>query len=176
MRSKVILFNLLELNVDAIVNPSNPLLQHGGGLCGIIYDHILKSGKDNYQVLINQINTIPLIDNKGTRCRYGDVIITKVPNQKFKYLFHTVGAMADKHTIDEQIGIIYNCYYNCIKKANELGLKNIAVPMIGSGLYGVDKKLVFTCFNNACLKCKHMNIDVYLVIVDKNEFELIKTF
>ncbi len=34
MRSIVFLDNLLTLNVDAIVNPSNPRLVRGGGLCG----------------------------------------------------------------------------------------------------------------------------------------------
>ena len=44
------------------------------------------------------------------------------------------------------------------------------MPMISSGLYGVDKDLVFNSFRKACYDCKNININVYLVMIDKDDY------
>ena len=173
MKINIINGDITKLEVDAIVNAANPYLSHGAGLCGAIYDSILRSGKDNYQNLIDQIDAIP---NKSyIKCQYGEVIPFKLNGQKYKYLFQTVGAKASQHDIENQINIIYDCYLNSFLKASELKLHSIAVPMISAGLYGVDKDLVYKCFNAVCKDYVNLAIDVTMVIYEKDDYnELVK--
>ena len=82
MKINIINGDITKLEVDAIVNAANPYLNHGAGLCGAIYDSILRSGKDNYQNLLDQIDAIP---NKSyIKCQHGEVIPFKLNEQKYK--------------------------------------------------------------------------------------------
>ena len=83
--------SLLEQDVDAIVNPANPRLLHGGGLCGVIYDAVLKSSKNGYGKLIKSISALPVYGDSEmqVRCPYGYAVETPVEGLVAKYIIHT---------------------------------------------------------------------------------------
>ncbi len=55
--------------------------------------------------------------------------------------------------------------------AGKLQIKTIGMPMISGGMYGVDKELIFNCFKKACQDSGDLNLDVFLVMIDKDDYE-----
>jgi O-acetyl-ADP-ribose deacetylase len=159
--------SIMDQEVDVIVNPANERLLHGGGLCGIIYDAILRTGRNNYQKLMDDIEKIPTIDDNGTRCDYGDAKITGAYGLRFKYLIHTVGAIEGRHNEDEQRKLIGGCYRNSVELAIKNGCKSIAFPLISTGIFGVSKDLVAKTIIDTFkeMKEKHSDDDFLVKVV-----------
>lgn len=62
--------------------------------------------------------------------------ITKGYNLPSKYIFHTVGPIVNNEPSKQNEIDLYNCYYQCLKKAMEMNLENIVFCSISTGLYG----------------------------------------
>ncbi len=121
---KIILGDLTEIKVDAIVNPANKSLLGGGGCDGAIH---LKAGP--------MLREECLLLNG---CDKGEAKITKAYNLPAKYIIHTVGPIFGQEDGQEKI-ILSNCYENCFKLAREKKIKTIAFPCIGTGCYNFPK-------------------------------------
>lgn len=172
----IVLGDMMKEPVDVIVNPANPRLIHGGGLCGIIYNAVKQSGEHNYAQLTHEISLIPAGEGK-IRCNFGEAVMTHAPGLPFKAIIHTVGAMAKIHSLKEQNEIIINCYYNSMVLANSKKFKSIAFPLISAGIYGVDKALVAHAFMKACKLFmddypeRTLN-NVKLIVIDEADLKL----
>lgn len=172
----VVLGDMMKEPVDVIVNPANPRLVHGGGLCGIIYGAVRATGEHNYAQLMHEISAIPAGEG-GIRCNFGEAVMTHAPGLPFKAIIHTVGAMAKIHNPKEQDEIITNCYYNSMVLANSKKFKSIAFPLISAGIYGVDKSLVASAFMKACKlfmdDCPKRSLNlIKLIVIDEADLEL----
>ena len=67
-------------------------------------------------------------------CRPGEAKATKAYNLKNKYIIHTVGP---KYWCDPNPPeTLANCYRNCLRLADSLGLESIAFCSISTGVYG----------------------------------------
>ncbi len=110
-------------NVDAIVNAANSYLSHGGGVAGVI------SRKGGPTI---QKESDEYVKNHGP-VEPGGVAITSAGNLPAKYVLHTVGPIGDKPESDD---IIVKCFINIVKKSDELGVKTIAIPFVGTGIFG----------------------------------------
>jgi len=110
-------------DVDAIINAANSYLQHGGGVAGII------SRKGGPEIQKESDEYI----RKFGPVKPGDVAITSAGKLSAKYIIHTVGPIGDKPENDE---IMESCFINILKKSDELGLKSIALPFVGTGIFG----------------------------------------
>jgi len=112
--------DLTTMHVDAIVNAANVGLVGGAGLCGQIHD---AAG--------------PELDKECKKlndCQRGEAKITggyKLPD---KYVIHTVGPVYGQHGGSEP-EILYSCYYESMRLANEHKLTSIAFPYISTGIY-----------------------------------------
>jgi O-acetyl-ADP-ribose deacetylase (regulator of RNase III) len=111
--------DITKLTVDAIVNAANNRMLMGGGVAGaikraggkVIEDEAVKKGP------------IPI----------GEAIITKAGNLNAKYVIHAAVMGMDFQTDAEKIT---KSTRNSLLRANELGIKSIAFPALGTGVGG----------------------------------------
>ncbi|MFH1452635.1 MAG: O-acetyl-ADP-ribose deacetylase [Armatimonadota bacterium] len=160
MNIKIIRGDITGLEVDAIVNAANSSLLGGGGVDGAIHR---AAGNE----LLEECRTI----RKTTYPNglpTGQAVTTKGYNLKAKHVIHTVGPVYNR----DDIGLLADCYKNCIKEAEKNNCKSIAFPAISTGVYmvpieisaGIVKKTLEN-YNSDIIK------DVYLVLFGENDYK-----
>jgi len=110
---------------DAMVNAANSELAVGGGVCGAIH----RAGGPEIAEQCRQI--------RGQRGPLppGQAVATTGGRLKARYVIHSVGPVwaGGKQREPETLA---SCYRECIRVADELGLKSIAFPAISTGIFG----------------------------------------
>ena len=126
---KVIQADITTLNVDAIVNAANETLLGGGGVDGAIHR---AAGPRLLQACRAIAQVTPHV-----RCPTGEARITPGFDLQARYVIHTVGPVWDEHEADEARELLRSCYTRCFQLAAEHGVRSIAFPCIGAGVFGV---------------------------------------
>jgi O-acetyl-ADP-ribose deacetylase (regulator of RNase III) len=128
----LVLGDLTEATVDAIVNAANQSLMGGGGVDGAVHR---KGGPTIIDECI-QIRKSIWPDGLPT----GKAVITSGGNLKAKYIIHTVGPIWQGGSQGEP-ELLANAYTNSLRLAAANNLKTVAFPSISTGAYGypVDK-------------------------------------
>jgi O-acetyl-ADP-ribose deacetylase len=123
MREKIgiILGDITNQKVDAIVNSANESLMAGGGVSGAIH-HAAGLGLEEECLNLNG-------------CEEGQAKITKGYNLQSPWVIHTVGPVWEGGKYDEDLTLA-QCYRSCFELAELYHLKTIAFPAISSGVYG----------------------------------------
>jgi O-acetyl-ADP-ribose deacetylase (regulator of RNase III)/ADP-ribose pyrophosphatase YjhB (NUDIX family) len=116
---KVVMGDITELRVDAIVNAANNRLLMGGGVAGVIKK---KGGKIIEEEALN----------KGP-IEIGEVITTGAGELAAKYVIHAVTMGMDFKTDEVKIR---NACKNSLYAANQLKINSIAFPALGCGTGG----------------------------------------
>ena len=159
MSIEIIKTDITEMQVDAIVNAANTSLLRGGGVCGAIFN---KAGFE----LDKECNEIG-------RCETGEAVITKGYNLKAKYIIHTVAPIWNDYRNEESREELFeNCYYNIFKIAIENKIKTIAIPCIGTGIYGCPIKIGRDFAFDEAKKVEDKFDKIYFVCFGDKEFEI----
>lgn len=135
-------------NTDAIVNPANGALKHGGGAAFAI----VKAGgmqiQNDSDKLISKLGILPT----------SKAVITYAYNLPCKFVIHTVGPHMGEGNEDEKLKL---AVINTLNVANSYNLKSISIPAISSGIFGFPKK-----------RCAHILIETSIEFLKKKSTTL----
>lgn len=111
--------DITELEIDAIVNPSNEKLKLGSGVAGAI----LEKGGESIQKECDRIG--------GTAV--GTAVITGAGELAAKHVIHAVGPKMGEGDEDRKLS---SAVRSALALADRHGLSSIAVPAISTGVFG----------------------------------------
>ena len=158
MSIEIVKADITDMEVDAIVNAANTSLLRGGGVCGAIFK---KAGFE-----------LDKECNKIGHCNTGEAIITNGYNLKAKYIIHTVAPIWNDYRNEENREELFrSCYYNIFKIAVENNIKTIAIPCIGTGIYGCPIELGRDFAFEMAKKEEDKFKKIYFVCFGDKEFE-----
>jgi len=121
MQLEAIRADITSLDMDAIVNAANSSLLGGGGVDGAIH---AAAGPE----LLRECSAL-------SGCPTGEARITAGYGLRARFVIHTVGPVWHGGT-DNEAELLASCYRNCMRLANENGLRTIAFPAISTGIFG----------------------------------------
>ena len=117
----LILGSIIEEPVDAIVNPANEQLAHGGGLAGIIS----RAGGEKVQRESDKKAPVPP----------GSAAFTSAGKLPYKYIIHTVGPVY-RGGGNGEAEILESAIMSALKTADQLKMSTLAIPPVSTGIFG----------------------------------------
>ncbi len=114
---KIILADITEMEVDAIVNPANNQLLMGGGVAGVIRK---KGGQEIEEEAVK----------KGP-IKIGASVVTKAGRLPAQYVIHSVTMGMDFQTDEKKVREAAASALQC---AEQLKIQSIALPALGCGV------------------------------------------
>lgn len=128
VKIKVIERDITQEDTEAIVNPANNYLKHGGGVAGAIVrvgGDIIQKESDEY---IQKFGPLPT----------GEATITSGGNLKAKYVIHTVGPRWGE---GDEYKKLQKAVQSTLKLAVEKNIKSLSIPAISCGIFGFPQDL-----------------------------------
>lgn len=113
--------SLVEEEVEAIVNPANENLIHGGGVAGLIS----KIGG----------NAIQRESNLKAPVKTGQATHTTAGDLNYKYIIHTVGPVW-KGGEQNEAGLLRSAVREALSLSDRLKIKTISMPAVSTGIFG----------------------------------------
>lgn len=147
-RIVIILGDITDMEVDAVVNAANTDLILGSGVAGAIR----KKGGPSIQRECDRIGPVPL----------GEAAVTGAGNLKAKYVIHAAGMHPGGSVSRRSLS---DATKNSLVRADEKGLRSIAFPAVGTGVGGFPLG-----------ECAHIMIDTVSAHLETGETALEKVF
>jgi O-acetyl-ADP-ribose deacetylase len=121
VREKLVLLqgDLTEMDVDAIVNAANNVLQLGAGVAGAIR----RKGGEVIQQECDAIGSIPI----------GGAAITSGGKLRARYVIHAASMQLGGETTARAL---QSSTAHCLRIASEWRLRSVAFPAVGTGIAG----------------------------------------
>ena len=129
-RVLVLVGDITQQDVTAIVNAANSSLLGGGGVDGAIHS----AGGPKILEECKQIRKTTYPDGLPT----GQAVLTTGGNLPAKYVIHTVGPIYGRDPARES-ELLAACYQNSLNLAYQNAVSTIAFPSISTGVFGYPK-------------------------------------
>jgi len=126
MNVSLVLGDITDQEVDAVVNAANSSLLGGGGVDGAIH---ARGGPD-----------ILAACRELRRTRYpgglppGEAVATTAGRLPARWVIHTVGPVYTP--AEERAPVLASAYQSSLRVAEELGARTVAFPAVSAGAYG----------------------------------------
>ena len=130
-RVVVMVGDITQLAVDAIVNAANSSLLGGGGVDGAIH----RAGGPQILKECQELRRKSYPHGLPT----GEAVITSAGNLPSRYVIHTVGPIYGRDERDREAELLAACYRNSLTLARDHDLSSLAFPAISTGIYGYPK-------------------------------------
>ncbi|PMQ02431.1 MAG: macrodomain protein [Dictyoglomus sp. NZ13-RE01] len=154
VKIKVIQGDITQENTEAIVNPANNYLKHGGGVAGAIVragGDVIQKESDEY---VQKFGPLPT----------GEATITSAGNLKAKYVIHTVGPRWGE---GDEYKKLQKAVQSTLKLAVEKDIKTISIPAISCGIFGfppdLGTKIIVETIVNFIKNEKHSFKEIHLI-------------
>jgi O-acetyl-ADP-ribose deacetylase (regulator of RNase III) len=125
-RITLVVGDITEQEVDAVVNAANSKLMGGGGVDGAIH----RRGGPAILEECRRIREERFPDGLPT----GKAVATTAGNLPATWVIHTVGPVYAKS--EDRSGLLASCHTESLKVADEIGARTVAFPAISTGVYG----------------------------------------
>ncbi len=134
IQEKVCLYlgDITLLKADAIVNACNEKMLG----CFQPLHSCIDNAIHSYAGLQVRRDLMNIMDKQGHDEKNGKCKVTDGYNLPSKYIFHTVGPKVSYKPTKANEEDLKNCYLSCLKKAEEMKLKNIVFCSLSTGVYG----------------------------------------
>ena len=129
-RVLVLVGDITQQDVTAIINAANSTLLGGGGVDGAIH----RAGGPKILEECKQIRKTTYPDGLPT----GHAVLTTGGNLPAKYVIHTVGPIYGRDP-ERESELLAACYQNSLELARQHAMSSIAFPSISTGVFGYPK-------------------------------------
>jgi O-acetyl-ADP-ribose deacetylase (regulator of RNase III) len=126
-RIELLVGNIVEQHVDAIVNAANTKLLGGGGVDGAIH-------RAAGPTLLVACKALPA-DEKGKRCPTGESRTTPAGALHAKWVIHAVGPFFNERYAAKADQQLLDVHLHALRAASAAGCSSIAFPAISTGAY-----------------------------------------
>jgi O-acetyl-ADP-ribose deacetylase (regulator of RNase III) len=126
MPISLVLGDITEQVVDAIVNAANSSLLGGGGVDGAIH-------RRGGRAILDECRELRA-GELGGGLPTGRAVATTAGNLTARWVIHTVGPVYSG-TVD-RAPLLASCYRESLRVGADLGARSIAFPAISAGIYG----------------------------------------
>jgi O-acetyl-ADP-ribose deacetylase (regulator of RNase III) len=125
MRITVVLGDITDQAVDAIVNAANSSLLGGGGVDGAIH----RRGGGRILAECRALRAGEFAAGLPT----GQAVATTAGDLPARWVIHTVGPVFSPR--QDRSGLLASCFRESLRVADELGAESIAFPAVSAGVY-----------------------------------------
>jgi O-acetyl-ADP-ribose deacetylase (regulator of RNase III) len=126
MRITLVLGDITQQAVDAIVNAANSSLMGGGGVDGAIH----RQGGPDILAACQEVRRTRFPDGLPT----GRAVATTGGQLRARWVIHTVGPVYLAEP--DPAGLLYSCHRESLRVADELRARSVAFPAVSTGVYG----------------------------------------
>ncbi len=126
MAITLVLGDITEQRVDAIVNAANSSLLGGGGVDGAIH----RRGGPAILAACRELRAGSYLDGLPT----GQAAATTAGKLAARWVIHTVGPVYS--AAQDRSHLLASCYREALGVADELGARTVAFPAVSAGIYG----------------------------------------
>jgi O-acetyl-ADP-ribose deacetylase (regulator of RNase III) len=126
MDLRLVLGDITQQEVDAVVNAANSSLMGGGGVDGAIH----RRGGPAILAACREVRGSDYPDGLPT----GEAVATTAGDLPARWVIHTVGPVYAKR--EDRSHLLASCYRRSLEVADEVGARSVAFPAVSAGIYG----------------------------------------
>jgi O-acetyl-ADP-ribose deacetylase (regulator of RNase III) len=132
MRIEIVEGDITGRPVDAVVNAANSSLLGGGGVDGAIH----RAAGPELLAACRELRATTLQDGLPV----GAAVATLGFGLPARWVIHTVGP--NRHAGQTNPALLASCFTESLRVAEGLGVRSLAFPAVGAGVYGWDARQV----------------------------------
>lgn len=122
----LVLGDITEQDVDAVVNAANSSLLGGGGVDGAIH----RRGGPEILAACRELRATRLPDGLPA----GQAVATTAGRMPARWVIHTVGPVWSAK--EDRSGVLASAFRESLRVAEDLGARTVAFPAVSAGVYG----------------------------------------